>query len=713
MIDVIVHLYKKLMRKLKKFYFFFIITLLVILAMVSVSYVNYSIAKTALTDEIVHELGTLADIKVKYIQDFIRQKESDFVFISKLPFITNFFLGKDLDANEKKQFENDISNILQSKNLMHLYFFKMDGQLLASFPAENHADKNSALPPELKKTVDAAIMQLKTSVSNFFFDSGNSQLIAYMATPIIKNGETVGILACQISNLEVLEILNNSTDLGTTGETIGGVINDGEFKLISTRSQRNLDLSPTSEMYIHLNEAASGKAGNGSFIDDQGHDVLASWRYLPELKWGILIKVDKLVALEPIKKLLDNTLLLTILLLTLFSLLAFWLTVRLEKTRAFLKNIIDSINSPLAIVNSNLEVIRWNAALTDNVGISEEEIFKTPFLQLYPFLNQESARIGTMVSSQTAGKIEKISDGKDSFYSILFYPLVQDKVTGGVFLIDNITERVKITESLVQNDKLAALGILTAGIAHEINNPINFIAASIDPMKKDLDEVFKVLEKYSAVKYESPDLNKEISKIVAYKKEIDLDYSIDEIKQLLNGMEEGAKRTAAIVKGLRSFSRVDEQSKKQANINEGIDATLSLLKNKYKGKAEIIKDYGNIPEIDCFPGKLNQVFMNILSNSIDAIQKDGKITIKTYRVDEDHIAVSIKDNGSGIPDDVKDRIFEPFFTTKSVGKGTGLGLSISIGIIKDHGGDIKVISEVNKGTEFIITLPIKSTIFTD
>jgi signal transduction histidine kinase len=187
-----------------------------------------------------------------------------------------------------------------------------------------------------------------------------------------------------------------------------------------------------------------------------------------------------------------------------------------------------------------------------------------------------------------------------------------------------------------------------------------------------------------------------------------MEYTINETKSLLQGIQDGAQRTATIVKDLKSFSRLDENTMKKSDLHEGIDSTLSLLQYKYKDKINVIKEYGDIPDIDCDPGKINQVFMNIISNAIDAFPDHGKndeIRIKTKKV-EDTIQISIEDNGLGISHENVKKIFDPFFTTKDVGKGTGLGLSISSSIISDHHGTIDVKSEPGKGSIFTITLPI-------
>ncbi len=265
---------------------------------------------------------------------------------------------------------------------------------------------------------------------------------------------------------------------------------------------------------------------------------------------------------------------------------------------------------------------------------------------------------------------------------------------------------------LVQAEKMSSLGLLTAGIAHEINNPINFVSANVNPLRRNLREVHDILDAYRALQT-TKDIPAALANLKQREIGIDLEYTVKEITALLDGIEEGAHRTAEIVQGLRNFSRTDEQVIKLADLHQGIDSTLTLLHNKYKDHVEIIKNYGDIPEIECFAGQLNQVFMNILSNAIQAIVENksgdgnGKIWIRTRKKDSHSVEIRFKDSGTGMPEEVRKQVFDPFFTTKDVGVGTGLGLSISYGIIEKHGGTIEVESEFGHGTEFIITLPIE------
>jgi two-component system, NtrC family, sensor kinase len=286
---------------------------------------------------------------------------------------------------------------------------------------------------------------------------------------------------------------------------------------------------------------------------------------------------------------------------------------------------------------------------------------------------------------------------------------------------------------LLQEEKMAALGQLVAGVAHEINNPVNFIYANLPHAKKYTHELLKLIDLYQI---HTPQL---IPEVQAYLEEIDWAFLKEDLPQLLHSMEVGAERILEIVRSLKVFSHRDESESKPVDIHEGIDSTLMLLSRRLQAKSghqdllnadvEVIKEYGDLPLIEGYPGQLNQVFMNILVNAIDAINEKmevrqnnphsdsqnftPKITICTeVTQDKNHVVIRISDNGIGMPEDLSQKIFEQFFSTKPVGQGTGLGLSISRQIIvTKHQGTIEVYSAPEKGSEFVITLPLVSEKF--
>lgn len=259
---------------------------------------------------------------------------------------------------------------------------------------------------------------------------------------------------------------------------------------------------------------------------------------------------------------------------------------------------------------------------------------------------------------------------------------------------------------LVSAEKMASLGQLTAGIAHEINNPVNFITGNITPLKHDVQDLLTLLNAYEQA-IDEERLGDRFEAVKQLREKLEIDYVTEEIEELLEGINEGASRTTEIVKGLRTFARLDDGDWKRFDLHHGLDSTLALLKNRLIN-IEVLKDYGDLPEIEGYPGKLNQVFMNLLTNAIQAMPDGGLIHLITFPFPDD-IEIRVRDTGMGIPKEVRNRIFDPFFTTKGIGEGTGLGLSISHGIVKQHGGSIKLESIEGQGTEVIIRIPRTQT----
>ncbi len=262
---------------------------------------------------------------------------------------------------------------------------------------------------------------------------------------------------------------------------------------------------------------------------------------------------------------------------------------------------------------------------------------------------------------------------------------------------------------LIEAEKMAGLGQMTAGIAHELNNPINFVSSNVAPLHRDIQDVLTMLEDYRALGHAFTEAD--IKLLNERYEKLGIDFVKKEIEALLNGIEEGSRRTAEIVKGLRVFARSDKDDLVKANLNECLLSTLVVMKSVIKGQVTLTKELDeNMPSFYCYPGKLNQVIVNLVTNAIQATNYMGKspderkVHIKTY-YDDETIYLSVKDNGIGIDEEAMQKIFIPFYTTKPVGEGTGLGLSITMGIVEAHKGHIDVITEHGKGAEFVIHLP--------
>ena len=271
--------------------------------------------------------------------------------------------------------------------------------------------------------------------------------------------------------------------------------------------------------------------------------------------------------------------------------------------------------------------------------------------------------------------------------------------------LQNALINIKKTQSqLIQKEKMASLGLLTAGLAHEINNPMNFIYAGINNLNRIINDIQPIIRRYHSLS-DSNNINQDLETIEESKRANFFEEKINTIPELLSDIKLGVERATEVVKGLRTFSRMDKDRKRLYNIHEGIDSALMLLRGKINDNIIIKKKYSKTIEmIKCFPSQLNQVFLNIIGNAIEATEGKGRITIETG-IPYGKVVISIKDNGIGMTKKTKNKIFDPFYTTKEVGQGIGLGLSISYGIVEKHGGEILVITAPKRGTEFRIILP--------
>lgn len=261
-------------------------------------------------------------------------------------------------------------------------------------------------------------------------------------------------------------------------------------------------------------------------------------------------------------------------------------------------------------------------------------------------------------------------------------------------------------DQLLQFEKMASIGQLAAGVAHEINNPVGYVSSNLGSLKKYITDLFRVLNAYEAAEKNPGAYNENVNNIQSIKMQIDVEFLKVDIDELINESLMGVRRVREIVQDLKSFSHVNEVEWQISDIHKGLDSTLNIVHSEIKYKAVVIKEYGDIPPVECLASQLNQVFMNLLVNAAHAIEDRGTIIVNTG-VHDNWVWIEISDDGKGIPQENLNRIFEPFFTTKPVGEGTGLGLSLSHGIIKKHGGCFDVHSEIGKGTKFKIWLPVR------
>lgn len=334
----------------------------------------------------------------------------------------------------------------------------------------------------------------------------------------------------------------------------------------------------------------------------------------------------------------------------------------------------------------------------------------------FPWLKEELSRFHETFDHGGIERMITLPDGSKRMVAAFFRPMedISFKFPGKVVILKNITERKKTQDKLkqtqaflVQQEKMASIGQLAAGVAHEINNPMGFVMSNLSCLKDYIDSLIDFIALQDKV-IASKNIQKD-GQLAEARKTFDIDYISKDAKDLINESLEGTERIKRIVQDLKTFSRVDQSEFTSIDLNESIETTINIAWNEIKYVAKLNREFGDIPRIECYPQQLNQVFLNLLINAAQAIIDKGTITIRTW-CNGAFVYVSVSDTGCGITDDTMSRIFEPFFTTKEVGKGTGLGLSISYGIVENHGGKITVESKPGKGSTFTVSIPITMSV---
>ncbi|MDJ0788455.1 MAG: ATP-binding protein, partial [Myxococcota bacterium] len=335
----------------------------------------------------------------------------------------------------------------------------------------------------------------------------------------------------------------------------------------------------------------------------------------------------------------------------------------------------------------------------------------------------ELSRVGVMLVTSKAErdlKIEGLELGADDYVTMPFHPrellartraLIRTRVLSqqleerGDSLARALAELGETQAQLVHREKMASLGQFVAGIAHELNNPLNFVQGNLHFLARHARSMLEAIARYEEMMRE---LGADTSRIDATRAELRLDDVGEDLDSLLEGCTEGIVRSTTLVADLKSFSRLDRPDASMANLLDGLRSTLSVLRDRLRG-IDVQLELEELPLVECIAGQVNQVFMNLISNAADAVGESGVIRIRSGQVDDDHVFVEIEDDGCGIEPENLERLFEPFFTTKDVGHGTGLGLSISYGVISRHGGQLIVRSEPGEGAVFRVELPTRSS----
>jgi len=383
---------------------------------------------------------------------------------------------------------------------------------------------------------------------------------------------------------------------------------------------------------------------------------------------------------------------------------------KVEQAKIEWEQALDHISDIVIMAGADNRIRRYNRLLAVATGKKINELYGVDWLEL---VNEAGFKFVTFDGANGEMFLPRTSRS----YDITIYPVEKDGVvTAQVVTLNDTTELRAITQELekayaelkeaqlqiFQQEKMASIGQLAAGVAHEINNPMGFISSNLSTLIKYIDRIAEFI----ATGDQLLAGNAEAEKLGSVRKRLKIDYIMEDARQLIAESQDGAGRVRRIVQDLKSFSRVDQAECAMVDLNETLETTINIAWNEIKYVATLAREFGDIPQVKCYPQQLNQVFLNLLVNAAHAIgENQGKITVRTWS-EAGNVFVAVTDTGCGIPDDIQQRIFEPFFTTKEVGKGTGLGLSISYDIIRKHGGEILVESEVGRGTTLIVRLPV-------
>lgn len=412
-------------------------------------------------------------------------------------------------------------------------------------------------------------------------------------------------------------------------------------------------------------------------------------------------------------------------------------------------SLVERIDLGVIVLDSDLCILRWNGFISQRSGKNQSLASGRPFLEVFPDTDPQSfAKVVALardrgihvynhwleqaplvqLRAEAAGEV--IDDAGLHLQSSLFFPFKGPggELYFGLVVFDtgaiakssahlesalkalrlkqveqnNLLRKLEAANNqLLQSEKLAAIGQLAAGVAHEINNPIGFVFSNLKTLSGYVQDLLKIIDAVDSVA--------DLDELRQLKRGLEYDYIRSDVGALIDESEDGIDRVKRIISALKDFSHIEEEEFRPTDLHRGLDTTLNVVNNELKYKAEVVKEYADLPEVECIASQINQVAMNLLVNAAHAIEKFGRITLRTG-LEYDEVWLEVEDTGKGIEPKVLNRIFEPFFTTKPVGKGTGLGLALSYTIVQKHNGRIEVESEVGTGTRFRVYLPIKQPV---
>ncbi len=659
--------------------------LLSIVVVSMVGFVAFYQAKTSLKKSVFERLSSAAYLKEQELNRWVDDQSKILFSLAQLPEIKTqaeaLLSGNLTSSNSTLLQESFATFISHQTGIAEIFILSRSGRVLVSSD-----------PTQLglyKPLVQYSLVNPQATerlIYNFYRSSDTRNTKITLAFPLLNSdNQRQGIFAAHLNLERIDQIIRENTGLGKTGETylVGnwGSSLSSRYAFIYSRHLNSQEFSNEITSWA-IQKAMQGNSGRGLYLNYQGIPVIGVYSALPEPNLALIAEQTQAEAFTPAREL---------------------------ATAIFMSGLVLSSIMAVGMLILGRHIIKPIQAIAHTAHlVSQGDLNQTA-----PVLS--SNEIGMLAKTFN----QMIQQLRLSYQQLADYNhTLEEKVEQRTQEIRQKNQDLEVTlhqlkktqTQLVQQEKMASLGQLVAGVAHEINNPINFIYGNVEPASKYAQDLLYLIRLYQ--KY-YPQSNPEILDEI---KAIDLDFIEKDFIKLLDSMQDGAERIKEIVLSLRNFSRLDESEQKQVDIHQGLESTLRIVKNRLKGQSnrpeiKVIKYYGKLPLILCFPGQLNQVYMNIISNSIDALEQDPQlinpqIEISTSII-SNRIKIRIADNGSGIESEILDKIFDPFFTTKPVGKGTGLGLSISYQIIiEKHKGKLFCHSELGKGTEFIIELPL-------